>query len=589
MVDGVTHKAIVIAINNREYTFDNNYGYLLRGFFSYEKDNWFYYWMDEAVNNGWFDVDGETYYAYPDGHLATGSHVIDGKAYMFNERGQLIRDGLRLFVTVNADNTLMTITTSETTGLSNVRMAVWSNASNQADLQWFEAKVDEKGQWSVTVPLCQYEKTGIYQIHTYGVNAEGTDGLLVTTTTNVAKTAQHIAGEAEKVITKEPDCIATGSYDLIVHCTLCGEVLSITTESIDALGHKPGTPVAENATEGACIQGGTYESVVYCSVCKAELSRETVTIPADGHKPGEAVKENEVLPTCTTAGSYDMVTYCTVCHEELTRETTAVDALGHKPGEAVKENEVLPTCTTDGSYESVVYCSVCEEELNRETVTVESEGHTYGEATRANVIEPTCTVNGSYDKVIRCTVCNEILETKHVVLPASGHVDADEDGNCDVCDKDLNGDEEEELIETIAMQRLYNPNTGEHFYTGSEEERDMLVEAGWNYEGIAWHAPVKVGAPIYRVYNPNSGDHHYTGSEVERDHLVSLGWQYEGVAWNTLGQTNSPQYRLYNPNADIGSHHYTGSEEERDYLVSLGWKYEGIAWYGCDKANPIEQ
>ena len=29
------------------------------------------------------------------------------------------------------------------------------------------------------------------------------------------------------------------------------------------------------------------------------------------------------------------------------------------------------------------------------------------------------------------------------------------------------------------MYRLYNKYTGEHFYTGSESERDGLVAAGW--------------------------------------------------------------------------------------------------------------
>ena len=183
--------------------------------------------------------------------------------------------------------------------------------------------------------------------------------------------------------------------------------------------------------------------------------------------------------------------------------------------------------------------------------------------------------------MIRCTICEEVVETEHVVLTALGHDDADEDGKCDTCGEDIS--EADEEIETIAMHRLYNPNTGEHFYTGSVEERDMLVVAGWNYEGVAWNAPVKVGAPIYRLYNPNSGDHHYTGSVEERDMLVELGWNYEGVAWNTMGKTEYPQYRMYNPNADIGSHHYTGSVEERDWLVSLGWKYEGIGWYGLLK------
>ena len=114
----------------------------------------------------------------------------------------------------------------------------------------------------------------------------------------------------------------------------------------------------------------------------------------------------------------------------------------------------------------------------------------------------------------------------------------------------------------------------------------MLVEAGWNYEGVAWNAPIYTGAPVYRVFNPNSGDHHYTMSQEEVDMLVELGWQYEGVAWNSAPVDHPeavPQFRLYNPNADIGSHHYTSSTEERDFLVSLGWIYEGIGWFGMLK------
>ena len=138
-------------------------------------------------------------------------------------------------------------------------------------------------------------------------------------------------------------------------------------------------------------------------------------------------------------------------------------------------------------------------------------------------------------------------------------------------------------VETTPMYRLYNPNSGEHFYTGSTEERDMLDEAGWNYEGVAWNAPTKSGPPVYRLYNPNSGDHHYTMETVERDWLVSLGWNYEGVAWNSAPKDAVPMFRLYNPNADCGSHHYTSSTEERDHLVSLGWIDEGIGWYGTLK------
>ena len=135
-------------------------------------------------------------------------------------------------------------------------------------------------------------------------------------------------------------------------------------------------------------------------------------------------------------------------------------------------------------------------------------------------------------------------------------------------------------IDKAMMYRLYNPNSGEHFYTGSIEERTNLIIAGWNFEGNGWEAPLDSGYPVYRLYNPNAGDHHYTTSSEEKDDLVGVGWQYEGIAWNSATTDNRPLYRLYNPNAQSGAHHYTMSEEERDNLVSIGWQYEGIGWFG---------
>ena len=139
-------------------------------------------------------------------------------------------------------------------------------------------------------------------------------------------------------------------------------------------------------------------------------------------------------------------------------------------------------------------------------------------------------------------------------------------------------------VETIEMHRLYNPNTGEHFYTGSLEERDDLVALGWQYEGVAWTAPTNEGEPVYRMFNPNSGDHHYTMSAEERDNLVEVGWQYEGVAWNSysddIDYAGVAHHRLYNPNAQTGNHHYTASIIEVTDLIKAGWNYEGIAYYG---------
>ena len=129
------------------------------------------------------------------------------------------------------------------------------------------------------------------------------------------------------------------------------------------------------------------------------------------------------------------------------------------------------------------------------------------------------------------------------------------------------------------MYRLYNPNSGEHFYTSSTEERDFLDRIGWNYEGPAWNA-VTNGQPVYRLYNPYSGGHHYTMSVEERDFLDRIGWNYEGIGWYSDPNQAVPVYRLYNPYS--GDHHYTTSWDETTWLDSLGWNYEGIAWYGAN-------
>lgn len=130
------------------------------------------------------------------------------------------------------------------------------------------------------------------------------------------------------------------------------------------------------------------------------------------------------------------------------------------------------------------------------------------------------------------------------------------------------------------VHRLYNPNSGEHFYTSSVAERDGLVRAGWNYEGVGWIAP-KVGLDVFRLYNPNGGDHHYTLSDVERGGLVSEGWRYEGVGWHSAESSGLPLYRQYNPNARSGSHNFTVSKTENDGLSRIGWKEEGVGWYGA--------
>ena len=134
-----------------------------------------------------------------------------------------------------------------------------------------------------------------------------------------------------------------------------------------------------------------------------------------------------------------------------------------------------------------------------------------------------------------------------------------------------------------AMYRVYNPNTGEHFYTAKKAEKDALVSYGWQYEGIGWYAPAKSETPVYRLYNSIGGEHHYTVKKKERDALVEAGWTAEGTGWYSDDEKTVPIYREFNPNEYSCNHNYTSSKKEHDALIELGWVDEGIGWYGVKK------
>lgn len=138
------------------------------------------------------------------------------------------------------------------------------------------------------------------------------------------------------------------------------------------------------------------------------------------------------------------------------------------------------------------------------------------------------------------------------------------------------------LLGSGEMYRVYNPNSGEHFYTSNKAEKDHLVNLGWKYEGVGWKAPTVSNYPVYRLYNANGGEHHYTMNAAEKNNLVKLGWKYEGIGWFSADPNDSnsvPLLREYNPNAFSNNHNYTTNANEHNWLVGLGWKDEGKAWY----------
>ena len=141
----------------------------------------------------------------------------------------------------------------------------------------------------------------------------------------------------------------------------------------------------------------------------------------------------------------------------------------------------------------------------------------------------------------------------------------------------------------VRFYRAYNPTVGSHFFTASQAEFENSIRGGYQdestntdgFEILAVQEPGTVA--LYRLYNLQTGRHYYTSNAAEADFLEALvpapttgpdtrttGWRNEGVAGyvfasDTPGTT--PVYRLYN--SFSGSHLFTESAAVRDAVLSI--------------------
>ncbi len=325
------------------------------------------------------------------------------------------------------------------------------------------------------------------------------------------------------------------------HCSTCGTVITA-QKTVAAKGH---TLVSDKAKAATCTTAGYTDNSV-CSVCGYEAKGRTV-IPAKGHT---VVIDKAVAATCTKTGLTEG-SHCSTCGEVITAQKT-VAAKGHT---VVTDKAKSATCTTTG-LTAGSHCSTCGTVITAQK-TVAAKGHTWSSWKQTTA--PTTTAEGKETR--SCTSCNA-TETRKVAKLQSA-----------------------EKEEAIPVYRLYNRKTGEHLYTTSANEKNVLAAmAAWDYEGVAWKAYAAestTGNAIHRLYNPKSGEHHYSGSANEIKVLTTqYGWRDEGAKWRSPS-SGTPVYRLYNKKAAaVASHHLTTSANERDVLSANGWKYEGIAWYG---------
>jgi hypothetical protein len=139
------------------------------------------------------------------------------------------------------------------------------------------------------------------------------------------------------------------------------------TEEPQTHTHQASDPVRENEVAATCLTAGSYDEVVYCSSCGEEISRTGRTIDALGHDWGneEVLKE----ATCATGLVRHTCLRCRLTEEITTAATSkhTFAATDERYDEEYEEDG--NTVAVYGHYEE---CSVCGErkkvEDGRETI-----------------------------------------------------------------------------------------------------------------------------------------------------------------------------------------------------------------------------
>lgn len=278
----------------------------------------------------------------------------------------------------------------------------------------------------------------------------------------------------------------------------------------------------------------------------------------------------------------------TVTDEALVADVATVPTV---EAQATATDTVLDTtaATSDGTATSGQAPVVTDTDTDQKAVASDGTATADGQDAAANTTDANTTDANTSDANSADIVANDgnTAQAKaSTVVTAADDTDddttddtsdtkSDDDNNSDT--KDDDDDDPDTLKDAVNVYRVYNPYSGEHFYTANLNEAQNLFKIGWRWESTAFQASSSTGTAVYRLYNPNAGAHFYTTNMGESNYLRSLSWRLEGIGWYAFGDT--ALYRLYNPNSPIGEHLYTTSAHERDSVSQAGWRYEGIAYY----------
>lgn len=135
------------------------------------------------------------------------------------------------------------------------------------------------------------------------------------------------------------------------------------------------------------------------------------------------------------------------------------------------------------------------------------------------------------------------------------------------------------------VYRFAKISNGAYFYTGSEEERSIILNTypDFRFEGIAFNRTADdAGQPVYRFANLVNGGYFYTADEAEKQLVIDTrtDMRFEGSTFKVAGAAHAnpePVYRL--ANLRNGAYLYTRSKEESDAAAATTiWRPEGVVF-----------
>ena len=300
----------------------------------------------------------------------------------------------------------------------------------------------------VTNAVCEHEKA---TTNVVGVTCT-TDGYIEHICDECGHTyktdIEEAPGHTEVIDARvEPTCVDTGLTEG-KHCSACSEVLVAQT-TIPANGHTDGEVQVENFVDADCeAKDGSYDNVVRCTVCNEIISREHVVIKA-GHVDEDNNNECDRChnTVCVHEGTWE------VGENDLhTRVCTKCSTTETHQGHDYPETGVVtaPTCTEDGY--TTYTCTLCkgtkteegdpalthdmvdadclnDARCKRDGCDYVEVGSALGHTEEVVPGKPATCTNSGLTEGKKCSVCNAVIVAQETIL-ATGEHDFSNNNTC---------------------------------------------------------------------------------------------------------------------------------------------------------------